>query len=78
MKKLFLSALAVLSLYSFTAIAQDSDADKKDEKKKNLVSLIAKLVSSSPNAIQQTVKDKNDRYLGFFIADILLSSIGRA
>ena len=37
MKKLFLSALAVLSLYSFTAIAQDSDADKKDEKKKTKI-----------------------------------------
>jgi serine protease Do len=33
MKKLLLSALAVLSLYSFTAVAQDSD-DKKDEKRK--------------------------------------------
>jgi serine protease Do len=32
MKKLFLSALAVLSLYSFTAVAQDSD-DKNDKKK---------------------------------------------
>ncbi len=34
MKKLFFSALAVLSLYSFTAVAQDSDIDKKEEKKK--------------------------------------------
>ena len=33
MKKLFLSALAVLSLYSFSAVAQDSD-DKKDQKRK--------------------------------------------
>jgi serine protease Do len=34
MKKLFFSALAVLSLYSFTAVAQDSDNDKKEDKKK--------------------------------------------
>lgn len=33
MKKLFLSALAVLSLFSFSAVAQDND-DKKDEKRK--------------------------------------------
>ncbi len=37
MKKLFFSALAVLSLYSFTAVAQDSDNDKKEEKKKEKI-----------------------------------------
>lgn len=35
MKKLFLSALAVLSLYTFVAVAQDSDVKKDEKENKN-------------------------------------------